>query len=94
MMTDQKGLKMKYTIEVAYGATGYGWTKETNNLKDFEGFIDEHRVGYGVAVEVWYNTRHDFIFLKKALDFKPIVDDLHRIDRDYRTTTRNKKGMN
>ena len=79
----------KYTVSYACGS--YGWVKDFNRLDEFEDVIDEHRNDIYAKVAVYDSSIREFIFWKNALDYKPSVDDLSRIDRDYRTKTRSWK---
>lgn len=78
----------KYQISYCSGATGYGWTHESDRLEEIEPFVDEKRTDYSARVTVWDNSINDFIFYKRALTYTPETDDLSRFDRDYRTKTR------
>ena len=85
--------KMKYSVGGGGGATGYGWRQEFDRLEDFEGWLNSMRREYTAHITVWDASRKDFIFWKDVLTFTPSIDDLQRVDRDYRTKTKNKKGI-
>ena len=82
----------KYTVSYCSGATGYGWEQEYDRLDEFESFVDYIRQEYTAYLDVWDNTLHDFIFLKRVLTYTPEIDLLQRHDRDMRTTSRKRKG--
>ena len=82
---------MKYTVDYASGATGYGWSKEYEKLEDFEDFIKEMRNEYTAAVRVWDSELEDFIFWKDVLTWDCEIDMLKDFQRDFRTATRKKK---
>ena len=79
----------RYTVEYASGATGYGWTEDTDRLDEVEDFV--RNASYSAYVAIWDNRFHDFIYRKRCLDFTPEIDMLSCVDRDFRTTTRKKK---
>lgn len=77
----------RYSVSYCSGATGYGWDAEYDRLDQFEDFINEMRDEITAAVRVWDNRREEFIFWKRALDWKPEIDMLHDVMRDMRTKT-------
>lgn len=77
----------KYSVEYCSGATGFGWEKEYDQLDEFEDFINEMRGEYTACVSVFDYSRRKFIFLKRALTYKPEKDMLGDLLRDMRTTT-------
>lgn len=73
-----------YSISVVFGATGFGFERETNDLKEVEEYVDEYRRERTTSIMVWDAKTKQFIYWKKALDYKPIKDMLHAINRDFR----------
>ena len=81
----------KYIVNYCSGPTGYGWRQEYDRLEDFESFVNTVGFDYSTALDVWDETQQKFIFWKDVLTSQPRIDDLHRVDRDYRTKSRSRK---
>lgn len=81
----------KYSVEYVSGSTGYGWTREYNNITDFEDFINEMRHVVSAAVRVYDYDFGKFIFWKDAFTYNLHIDLLRDQMRDLRTVTRRRK---
>lgn len=77
-----------YILDYASGATGYGWRQECKRLSEAEDFINEMRYEKMARVTLWDKELGEYIFWKDILTFKPEIDKLHCIGRDFRTKTR------
>ena len=67
-------MSKRYTIDYCSGATGYGWTHETDSREEAEHTARLMSRSYSSAVTVWDEKTGDFIFDKNVLDCRPRVD--------------------
>lgn len=81
---------MKYFVNYASAATGYGWAHEYDHISDFEDFVNEQRTDATAYISVYDNELGKCIF-RKGYGYKPDVDFLKNPNRDLRTTTREHK---
>lgn len=74
----------RYDFTLVIGCTGGGFTFETNDICEIDKYVDEYRHDAINAIWVWDGKHHDYIFKKRASCYKPEIDLLHNIDRDFR----------
>lgn len=67
--------KKRYSVDYTSGATGYGWTIETNSLREVKD-VARHYTEYTMYFSVWDNVLHDFVYLKRVLEYKPEINKL------------------
>lgn len=65
----------RYEIKVGIGSTGFGITEETNSINKATRIANKYNEITN-RVEIFDNDERRFIYIKKALDFKPIVDEV------------------
>lgn len=70
--------KERYEIDYRSGATGYGWSKETDDLLEVLRTI-EALYHYTTYISVWDNVKRDFVFRKRVLKYNP---DINTIDAE------------
>lgn len=75
---------MTYKIEVVIGCTGGGFRCETNDLKEVEEIIAEYGKRPINAIWVWDEKIQDHIYWKRALCYKPEINLLADMRRDFR----------
>ncbi len=66
----------RYEIKVGFGSTGFGITEETNSINKATRLATK----YGEVtnrIEVYNNEERRFVYIKKALDYKPIVNEIY-----------------
>lgn len=81
-MADRK----RYCVGYVSGATGYNWISYHDHLKDAERITMETVEDVPNAeVTLFDYERGEFLYFKRALDYKPEIDLLHDIARDFRT---------
>ena len=79
----------RFSISYSSGTTGYGWHKETNDLRDMfqcvDGFRYKNSKGYehSAHLTVWDNEKEDFIFWKDVLEFYPKTNKLNEYVSRY-----------
>lgn len=79
----------KYCVSYTSGATGFGWDHEYDRLDEFEDFVKEkERNDYTTRITVWDSDLEKFVYWKDCLAYKPRIDMLSDLFRDFRTTTR------
>lgn len=81
-------MEKRFVITYSSGATGYGWTDETNSIKDMFLCIDGFRYKSGgfehtAFLSVWDNATAQCIFYKKALEFYPETDTRNQYASRY-----------
>ena len=64
----------RYTIDYCSGATGYGWSHETNSRREAEHTARQMSESITAAVTVWDGKIGDFIYDKNVLEWKPRID--------------------
>lgn len=67
--------RSRYTMDYTSGATGYGWSEDTNSLAEVKRCI-KHFAEYTMYFSVWDNKTHDFIYLKRVLTYKPEINKI------------------
>lgn len=65
----------RYEIAVGIGSTGFGITEETNSIDKATRIATKYNEITN-RVEVFDNEERRFVYIKKALDYKPIVDEI------------------
>ena len=73
-----------YKVEVVIGCTGGGFRYETDLLKEVEKTIAEYSKDPINGITVYDEKIQDFIFWKDALCYKPSINLLGSIRRDFR----------
>lgn len=78
--------KKRYCVSYVSGATGYNWESYHDHLKDAERLTLETVAEVPNAMVTLYDyKRREFLYFKRCLDYKPEIDLLHDIARDFRT---------
>lgn len=81
-MADRK----RYCVGYVCPTTGYNWESHHDHLKDAERLARETVDDVPNAMVTLYDyKRGEFLYLKRAWDYKPEIDLLHDIARDFRT---------
>lgn len=65
----------RYEITIGIGSTGFGVTDSTNSINKATRIANKYNEITN-RVEIFDNDERRFIYIKKALDFKPIVDEV------------------
>lgn len=68
-------MSKRYCIDYCSGATGYGWSHETNSRREAQSVAKSMSKSYTSAVSVWDNEIHDFIYDKSVLEYKPRINN-------------------
>ena len=68
----------RFHIYYCSGATGYGWEKETDSIREARGIAhsDDFGRNYTAEVSVWDEVIKDFIYWKRVLRYKPEIDKI------------------
>lgn len=66
----------RYEIKVGIGSTGFGITEETNSINKATRIATKYNEITN-RVEVFDNEESRFIYMKKALDYKPTIDEIN-----------------
>lgn len=84
---------MRYLISYTSGATGFGWERESNCIKEVRMFLEEIRYNNSaMIIVVDKNKKGDerFIFYKDFMS-SPKVDHIFNLRSDLRTKNNLKK---
>lgn len=65
----------RYSVSYTSGATGYGWEMDTNSLAEVKHMV-KHYSEYTMYFSVWDNVIHDFLYIKRVLEYKPEINKL------------------
>lgn len=69
--------KKRYCVSYASGATGYGWRIETNDMREVKRIVRNEGRIITAGVDVFDRQKGDFIFMKRALDYKAEIDEIN-----------------
>ena len=67
-------MSKKYIINYESGATGSGWSKKVDTIKEVTYIIEELKDNYSAHITVFDNSIQDFIFWKNCLTYKFDID--------------------